>query len=385
MSVPECSKRQSQLRYVVRMNARRLISVLSVGLSAGLAGSATVAARPRPAAKKAAPRSGNQAPLAPPRDTGAPSGSAGDAAGGAVGPGTSGGEGSAVQMAEDPPPSDPTGTAEDPAAPRSALDAETPTIAAVAAPKPITRYPTQEVLRPITLPHNLSEVAFAPHAVVSPYAGSTALRARYGLTPEIQLGLTYLVGAIFDDPATNEAKQALHPGKAIGLDVTVMLRDWAGVQVGLPVYLSPLALSLTIGAPLKFRFGDKFAVGGLDDLLNIRLHRFAPTFYQELQNATNAEHTMTNTITSRGELRVSIYGEYQYAPDFVFIGRTGVQLEDFATGTSGGCAGECLTTFISAGLRFSPRNDLDLGLSIGFDDLAHGGSFAPAGFLAVRI
>ena len=59
--------------------------------------------------------------------------------------------------------------------------------------------------------------------------------------------------------------------------------------------------------------------------------------------------------------------------------------EDFASGKTDGCSGECLTTFIYAGFNYSPRKYLDLGLSIGFDDLAHGGSFAPAGFLAFRI
>jgi len=231
----------------------------------------------------------------------------------------------------------------------------------------------------------MSEVSLAPHAVVSPYAASTTLRARYGITPRIQLGLTYLVGAIFDDPSTVESKQGFHPGKAVGLDVTVMLQDWVGVQIGVPIYISPLALSLTLGVPFKFTVGDKFAVGGLDDFLNIRIDRFAPTFYQEVQNATSAHDTMTNTIESQGELRVSLFGVYQYEPDLAFVGRIGIQMEDFATGKKNGCFGECLTTFLGAGVRYSPRKYLDLGGSIGFDDLAHAGSFAPAGFIAFRI
>jgi hypothetical protein len=377
------------------MTARRLISVLSVGLGAALAASATVVAQPKPAARKPAPRtapkSRPKAPLAPAKDGAAgAAASSGSAAGSAAGSpgaaGTPGGEGSAVQMTEDPPPSDMTGTAENPDAPRSIVDPENPGISASAVPPPaVTGYPVEEVMRPITLPQNLSEVSIAPHIVVSPYAGSTALRARYGITSKVQLGLTYLVGAIFDDPSTMESRQGFHPGKAVGIDVTVMLQDWVGVQVGVPLYISPLALSLTLGAPFKLRFGDRFAIGGLDDFLNIKLDRFAPTFYQELQNATNANDTMTNTIKSAGELRVSLYGAYQYEHDLALIGRIGIQMEDFATGKTDGCLGECLTTFLSAGLRFTPRKYLDLGLSIGFDDLAHGGSFAPAGFLAFRI
>ncbi|MBC7978553.1 MAG: hypothetical protein H7138_26505 [Myxococcales bacterium] len=295
------------------------------------------------------------------------------------------GEGSAVQMAEDPPPADMTGTDENPDAPKAVGDVdEAPAV--VAAPVVRTGYPIEASLRPITLPQNMSEVSIAPHAAVSPFTSAMALRARYGITPKVQLGVTYMLGGLFDDPATPTSDTvALHAGKAVGLDVTVMLQDWIGVQVGVPVYISPLAISISLGAPIKFRFGDKFALGGLDDLLNIRVKKFAPSFYNELQNATAANDDLVNTIKSDGELRVSVFGIYQHRPNFAILARTGIQMQDFATGKTDGCDGECLTTFIHAGFQFSPRRYLDLGLSIGFDDLSRGGSFGPAGFLAFRI
>jgi len=376
------------------MTARRLISVLSVGF---FASATVVVAQPSPPApKKAAPKGAKKAPIAPAKDAapakaGGTTGS-GAKAGGATGvPATGsaasagGGEGSAVQMTEDPAPSDMKGTDENPDNPRSALDGDSPKVVAVLPSKAKGDYPLEEIARPITLPQNMSEVSLVPHAMVSPFAGATALRARYGITPKVQLGLSYMLGGIFDDPATLESKQAFHPGKAVGLDVTVMLQDWVGVKLGVPLYISPLAVSIALGAPIKFTFGDKLALGGLDDLLNIRVTRFAPTLYQELQNATNANDNLTNTIKSQGELRVSLYGSYQYEPDLAIIARTGIQMEDFATGKTDGCIGECLSTFIYAGVQYSPRKYLDLGVSIGFDDLAHGGSFAPAGFLAFRI
>jgi hypothetical protein len=360
------------------MTARRLISVLSVGL---LATASVVAAQPKPA-KKPAPK-GAKRPLAPAKDASAGSGSA---AGSADGSAAGGAAGSTVQMTEDPPPTDMAGTAENPDAPRAAADPDAPVAAPIAVKvQPHAGYPIEEAARPITLPQNLSEVSLSAHAQVSPFIATAALRARYGITSQVQLGLTYVLGGIFPDPDTVGASQAFHPGKAVGLDVTVMLQDWIGVSVGVPVYISPLAASLTLGAPIKFSFGDKLALGGLDDLLNIRLDRFAPTFYQEAQNASNAATNLSNTIHSQGELRVSLFGIYQYQPNFAIIGRAGIQMEDFATGTTAGCLGECLTNFISAGFHYTPRRFLDLGLQIGFDDLAHGGSFAPAGFLAFRI
>jgi hypothetical protein len=383
------------------MTARRLISVLSVALTAS---AAMVAAQPAPPAKTRAPKATKKpatkatkkGPLAPAKDgttgaagtagagAGAGSNDAADSTTGGNRAAAAAGEGSAVQMTEDPPPKDMAGTAENPDAPHTVVDPETTAVVAAPLP-PRTGYPIEEALRPITLPRNMSEVSIAPHAQVSPYAGSTALRARYGITPKIQLGLTYVLGGIFDDPATVESKQGFHPGKAIGLDLTWMLLDWVGVKVGVPVYISPLAVSLALGAPIKFSFGDKLALGGLDDLLNIRLEKFAPTFYQEAQNATNAFGNMTNTIKSQGELRISVFGVYQYHPDLAIIVRTGIQMEDLSSGKSDGCIGECMTTFLHAGFNLSPRKYIDLGLQIGFDDLAHGGSFAPAGYLAFRI
>lgn len=362
------------------MTARRLFSVLCVGLFASATVVVAQPSPPRKAAPKASP--GDKKGALAPAKTG---GTTGSAAGSAAGPGMAGGgEGSAVQMTEDPPPSDMNGIDENPDAPKAVGDGDAPP--AVTAPAKVrTGYPLEEVARPIILSPNLAEVSIAPHAAVSPFASAVPLHARYGVMPKVQLGLTYMLGGIFDDPATLKSKQAFHPGKTVGLDVTVMLQDWVGVKLGVPLYISPLAVSIALGAPIKFTFGDKLALGGLDDLLNIRVSRFAPTFYQEVQNATNANDNVTNTIKSKGELRVSLFGVYQYEPDLAIIARTGIQMENFATGKTDGCVGECLTTFIYAGVQFSPRKYLDLGFSIGFDDLAHGGSFAPAGFLAFRI
>ena len=69
------------------------------------------------------------------------------------------------------------------------------------------------------------------------------------------------------------------------------------------------------------------------------------------------------------------------------IGRFGVtsDLGAGGGGSAGASSDSTATSFIRAGFQYSPRKYLDLGLSIGFDDLSVVGSFAPAGFLAVRI
>jgi hypothetical protein len=241
-------------------------------------------------------------------------------------------------------------------------------------------------LRPITLPKNMSEVSIAPHMQFSPLRASDALRARYGITDQIQLGLSYVFGGFFDDPFTmGTDKVGFHPGKAVGLDVTVALKEWLAVRVGVPVYLDPLALSLALGAPMKWQFADgKYALGVLDDVLTIKLYHFAPSFYQESDNAVAASGIDTGTGQARGYLRFSGYGVMQNDPKLAFIGRLGVTIDDFATTKQDNGLGG-LRTFIRAGLQYAVRPFLDLGFSIGFDDLGHGGTFGPAGMLAFRI
>jgi hypothetical protein len=300
-------------------------------------------------------------------------------------PDASAGSGSTTQLPEDPPPKDIEGRDEDPGAP-GGLTVEQPTAIVKPAPKrPSDPYPIEEVWRPINLVGGMSEVAIGPHAQVKPYMGTDALRARYGITSKVQIGLTYVLGSVYDDNFADpmlESKQKFHTGKAIGLDVTVMLKEWVGVRVGVPVYIKPVAFSLALGAPMKFQIGEKFAVGGLDDLLNIKLSRFPPSFYQEALNARNEALDRTGSASSDGQLRFSFFGNYQYRPKLVVIARTGFMFENF---TSNKADAGGLFYFVRAGFNYSPRKYLDLGLSVGFDDLGELGSFGPAGFAAFRI
>lgn len=285
--------------------------------------------------------------------------------------------------ADEPPPADMDGVDENPDAP--ATGGDTAAVKVVAPVQARGGYPIEEAARPITLPQNMAEVSIDPHMQVSPALATTALRARFGVTRQVQLGVSYVLGGLYDDPSTTSTKNSFHPGKTVGVDVTYLVERWIGVKLGVPAYVDPIAVGVTLGAPMRFRLGDKLTLGGMDDLLSIAVNKkFAPSFYQEGVNAA-AAHTsdMSNTIQSRGALRFSGYGIYQYRPNFAFIGRLALLLEDFSVNRTDGGGG--MTTSIRAGFQYTPKKLIDLGLSLGFDDLAHGGSFAPAGYLAVRI
>ncbi len=296
--------------------------------------------------------------------------------------------------AEEAPPVDMDGKDENPDGPRG-ITAETKVEVVVPVKQVQSGYPIEEALRPITLPANMAEVAIIPNAQFDApgigYVGSTALRARYGITREIQLGLTYVLGGIYNDPKTAADKNGFHPGKALGLDVTVLLRDWVGVSVGVPVWIyRPVrggapAIGLTLGAPMKFKLTEKLALGGLDDLLAIKLTKFAPTFEHEYLNAVRAQGDDINTPASRGFFRISAYGIYQRSPKFALIGRFGITLEDFTATATQSDRGGGSVTHLRGGFEYTLRKSVDLGFSLGFTDLSELGSFGPAGLLAFRI
>jgi hypothetical protein len=348
------------------MSLRRLALILGVTVATGT----LVAAAP---AKKKAPPPG-----------------AGSGSGSGSGAGSGLGSGSAVEPIEEaPPPSVMNGTDDNPDNPHAVTNEE-PAKPVIAAVLKKADYPIELALRPITLFQNLTEVSIAPHLQSSPFIASDAVHARYGITRQIQVGVTYVYAGVWDRQLIDtgdSSSYGFHSGKAFGVDVTYLLQDWIGISVGVPFYISPLAVALQIGVPLKFTFGDKFALGGLDDLLNINLHNFAPSFYQEFYNALAAASTAVNTEQSRGHLRFSAYGIYQQTPRWAWIGRIGID-SDLGEG-GGGAAGTSENggeqTFIKAGFSWTPKNFLDFGAQIGFDDLSTSGSFGPQLFLALRI
>jgi len=366
------------------MSLRRLITSITI-LGATVVATASLVAAAPSKKKPAKPAT----PVAPAKDPAAAGGAGGTGSGSAGAGGSGDNSGSAVQPIEDTPPSDMNGVEENPDNPH-ALTNQEPKAAVAPVAKKTTGYPIQEVLRPLTLPQNMSEVSIAPHLQASPFFASDAIHARYGITSQVQLGLTYLYFGAYDShvvDAAQPSKTKFHSGKAFGIDVTILLQNWLAVRVGVPVYISPGAFGLQIGAPIKFVFADKFALGGLDDLLSIRLSKFAPSLTNEELNAIASHNETTGTEQSNGHLRFSFYGEYQHDDRLAFIGRIGIDSDLGASGGSApGANGAAGTqTFIRAGLQYSPRHYFDIGGNIGWDDLATLGSFGPQLFLALRI
>ena len=257
---------------------------------------------------------------------------------------------------EELPPSDMEGTSENPSAPVD-YDAPRPDLVPVAPPRP-AGYPVEEVLRPLTLPRFMTEVALDARFNISPFINGQTLRARFGVTSQVQVGLLYNIGGIYDDGPRDTA---FNTGKAVAIAGTYKIREWVAAQLVVPMYLEPFAASFTLGAPMKFVFADKFALVLAEDVLEVRVTEFVPSLTSELENEVNVTNVETNTQTSRGTFRFSGAGFYQHKPDLAFTARLAVSILDFDS--------QSLGYLLKVGVQKTVIKNLDLTALMGFDDL----------------
>jgi hypothetical protein len=252
------------------------------------------------------------------------------------------------------------GVDENPGAPRPVGEDEQ--LAPAAPPPRRIGYPIEEVLRPITLPAATFEIGADLRANIDPVIGAT-LRARYGITRQAQIGLRYGVGAAFDPDG--EEGMTFKTGKAISIDASYLVFDWIAAQVSVPIYLDPFAIGLVLGAPVKFRFGDKLALFALQDAVDIKLDGFVPSVTDESKNVANATALDTNTTTSDGVLRFSGGAIVQLKPDLAVIGYLAAELPDFRS--------QDLSYPLEVAVQHSFSSQLDVAGRIGFDDLGNAG------------
>jgi hypothetical protein len=264
----------------------------------------------------------------------------------------------------------PTGATETPASPDSAVGMERPVDeAALGAPAGPATYPVPVALRPITLYGGMFEFGVGAAMFPSPAGFTTALRGRFGITDRVEIGLRYAVlGADENDTVT---------GKAGALDVVVGITDWAAVQLSLPVLLDPFAMGFTLGAPFKFRFGDRFALFFGGDLLSYRIKHFVPSVLDPRVNAARADAIAVDTLVSSGNLRLTGGAIYQLAPNMAVAVDTGVTVEFEES--------ENPELPLGGTFTYSLADVLDVAGRLGFDNIGEGGTFSLTVGLGVRL
>ncbi len=277
-------------------------------------------------------------------------------AGPATDPAAPAADGKEVEMEEEPA-VDPSGVEENPTDPITGEPVEEP-----GAPPPVrarrSGYPAQEVLRPITLPALTSEVGLDLRTLVGDFSVDFNLRGRFGITRQWQIGLGYNVGGLYDDGA----KFRFNTGKAVELEVTYLVQDWIGARLAVPMYMDPFSVGVTVGAPVKFTFADRFSVSGLGDLISFKAYNFLPTVRFERPNEVNANLVNTNSITPDGAMRFVAVGAFQWKPMTALIGTFGAEFADFSNID--------MQYPAKLGLQHTMGKKLDLAATVGWESLA---------------
>jgi hypothetical protein len=204
----------------------------------------------------------------------------------------------------------------------------------------------------------MSEAGIDVRNNIDPYIGNSTLRGRFGITRQIQVGLEYNIGGFYDQGDGVK----FNTGKSIGIDVTYLIKDFVGARIALPFYLDPFAMGVTLGAPMKFRIGDKLAIGGFNDLLSITIVEFVPSTTNEAYNEVRAMAVDTGSSQPAGNFRLSAYGLYQQSPKLAFGGEMAITLEDFSDSD--------IPYSLLGKLQYSTSNKLDFGALAGFNDLS---------------
>jgi hypothetical protein len=265
----------------------------------------------------------------------------------------------------------PTGASETPGGPDSAVGMERPRVETAASDRPVRpeQYPMAVALRPITLYSGVFEAGAGAGLFPSPAAFTTTLRARYGITDQVEVGLRYaLIGADENDTVS---------GKAMALDVVVGITEWAAAQLSIPVLVDPFAIGFTLGAPLKFRFGDRFALFVGSDLFSYRIKDFVPSVVDPRVNAARAQAVKVDTIVSSGNLRVIGGAIYQLEPHMAVAVDIGVTTEFEKS--------ENPELPLGGTFTYTFEDLLDLSARLGFDNIGEGSTFSLTAGLAVRL
>ena len=124
--------------------------------------------------------------------------------------------------------------------------------------------------------------------------------------------------------------------------------------------MDPFAAALTLGTPMKFRPFSKLAFSIGEDLIAIRLVDYIPNVEDPLTNLNQSRNATSNTSQPWTLTQMVLSAYYQQSDAFVLWLRTGVVAADFDFRH-----GEMP---LDVGFLYSPMPELDVGLSVGFQD-----------------
>ncbi|MBI4510101.1 MAG: hypothetical protein HY698_10740 [Deltaproteobacteria bacterium] len=226
------------------------------------------------------------------------------------------------------PPSD-EDTADEPAAPEAeTVESSVAEQVSASAPRRFTKqdYPTELILRPLTLPAEQAEISLdVPVVTTEEVALTQVLRGAYGINGDLTIGLTYSFGAQTLSPASYEAS------KAFSLDgAYTIVPGWLAVQASMPFYVDPFAMSVALGVPFRVTLSSKWALFGGQNLLQLKLVKFPVDPSDPSYNIGVVVRDQPGQEEPPvGHLNLNFGALYQARPDMAVTFTTRFRLPDF--------------------------------------------------------
>jgi hypothetical protein len=237
-------------------------------------------------------------------------------------------------------------------------------------------YPIAVIERPLTLTRNQAEVTLDV-PVVFDVGATQVLRGGFGVTQDIQVGVSYAVG--LERFKTEGTQKGFEPGKALSIDgAYTVIPDHLAVTLSIPLYFSPFAASVSIGAPFRVRLHKKFALIGGNDLLAVAFNRWPVVVADPAYNlAQTAFDVPGQGSFDRGILNINAGAQVQYKPNLVFTGMFGIHFPDFSDSARPVSA--------TVGATWTRGKNLDVGARLGMSDLSSSDTFGLAISAAYRL
>ncbi len=237
-----------------------------------------------------------------------------------------------------------------------------------------TGYPTNVVRRPITLGQNMAQVsytigiggltdkiAYRRREDTEPFRAGGWLTAEYGITNRIQLGLLYGTGTY--GQALADGDKGYEAGKAFSVQLVYLLQDWVGIQLEVPFLVEPRNVGVTLGAPMKFRFTDKFALFFGEDLVTFRVTGLVPFPEDSVSNASAVDaHDERGADQDDGDITIKGGAIVALGDKLTFKGTFGVVAADFQQTDAG--------SPLWADFIYVASKRFDLAARVGFANLA---------------
>jgi hypothetical protein len=242
-------------------------------------------------------------------------------------------------------------------------------------------YPVELVKRPLTLAGEQLQVSldipFVSHDGKPTL--TQVLRGAFGITRDLQVGLTYAFGLQRLSPDTGQDGYTASKAFSVDTAVTIFPQILAA-ELSFAFLAEPdqFGMAIGIGLPFKLELGDRWALFAGKNLVRFKVRGLPVDPADPEANQAELDLIGRGSPTTDGIIKLDLGAAFQARPEVAVFGTFGVAWPDFSTDR------QPFSLFFGASYTAARR--WDFGGRIGFHDLAHTGeSFGLALFAAVRI